>query len=378
MPTSRSAAPQTVPPRRWGDHRAALHGTRQASLRRGRVGDPRRRHRRPRPGLRAARRRVPQDLVAERHEHRHPEVLPRPHGLRRARVLGEADGRPRGRHHRRAGGARAATSPRDEDADAFEAELTHILLHQMAAFNSPVWFNVGFEEHPQCSACFILSVEDTMESILDWNTKEGQIFRGGSGSGINLSNIRALDRAPEQGRHRLRARSASCAAPTPGPARSSPAARPAARPRWSCSTSTTPTSSTSSGARRRRRRRRSRCATPASTCRSTARASPRSSTRTPTTPCACPTSSWSAPSAARTGSSPPAPTARPSPPRRPTTCCARSPTPRGAAPIRASSTTPPSTTGTPARTRAGSTRRTRARSTCTWTTRRATSPRSTS
>jgi ribonucleoside-diphosphate reductase alpha chain len=78
----------------------------------------------------------------------------------------------------------------DEDADAFEAELTHILLHQKAAFNSPVWFNVGFEEHPQCSACFILSVEDTMESILDWNTKEGTIFRGGSGSGINLSNIR--------------------------------------------------------------------------------------------------------------------------------------------------------------------------------------------
>jgi ribonucleoside-diphosphate reductase alpha chain len=77
-----------------------------------------------------------------------------------------------------------------EDGDAFEAELTHILLHQIAAFNSPVWFNVGFEEQPQCSACFILSVEDTMESILSWNTKEGMIFRGGSGSGINLSNIR--------------------------------------------------------------------------------------------------------------------------------------------------------------------------------------------
>jgi ribonucleoside-diphosphate reductase alpha chain len=78
----------------------------------------------------------------------------------------------------------------DEDADAFEAELTSILLNQKAAFNSPVWFNVGFEERPQCSACFILSVEDNMESILDWNTKEGMIFRGGSGSGINLSNIR--------------------------------------------------------------------------------------------------------------------------------------------------------------------------------------------
>src|SRR6476659_2211664 len=78
----------------------------------------------------------------------------------------------------------------DEDADAFEDELTHILLNQKAAFTSPVWFNVGFEERPQYSACFILSVEDTMESILDWNTKEGMIFRGGSGSGINLSNIR--------------------------------------------------------------------------------------------------------------------------------------------------------------------------------------------
>src|SRR6185503_6174767 len=78
-----------------------------------------------------------------------------------------------------------------EDAQAFEAELSHILVNQLAAFNSPVWFNVGFEESPQCSACFILSVEDTMESILDWNTKEGMIFRGGSGSGINLSDIRS-------------------------------------------------------------------------------------------------------------------------------------------------------------------------------------------
>src|ERR671921_1499157 len=77
-----------------------------------------------------------------------------------------------------------------EDGDAFEAELTYVLLHQLAAFNSPVWFNVGFEEQPQCSACFILSVQDTMESILEWNTREGKIFRGGSGSGINLSNIR--------------------------------------------------------------------------------------------------------------------------------------------------------------------------------------------
>src|ERR687890_325252 len=79
----------------------------------------------------------------------------------------------------------------EDDAQAFQDELTYILLHQIAAFNSPVWFNVGFEEHPQCSACFILSVDDTIQSILGWNTKEGMIFRGGSGSGINLSNIRS-------------------------------------------------------------------------------------------------------------------------------------------------------------------------------------------
>ena len=87
----------------------------------------------------------------------------------------------------RAGGYFATSA----DAEAFEAELTHILVNQLAAFNSPVWFNVGFEESPQCSACFILSVQDTMESILAWNTKEGMIFRGGSGSGINLSKIRS-------------------------------------------------------------------------------------------------------------------------------------------------------------------------------------------
>jgi ribonucleoside-diphosphate reductase alpha chain len=86
-----------------------------------------------------------------------------------------------------------------EDADTFEAELTYILLNQLAAFNSPVWFNVGFEEHPQCSACFILSVEDTLDSILEWNTKEGHIFRGGSGAGINLSKIRGSKESLSKG-----------------------------------------------------------------------------------------------------------------------------------------------------------------------------------
>jgi len=79
----------------------------------------------------------------------------------------------------------------EEDAQAFADELTHILLHQKACFNSPVWFNCGIEATPQCSACFILSVEDTMDSILDWYRKEGVIFKGGSGSGVNLSKIRS-------------------------------------------------------------------------------------------------------------------------------------------------------------------------------------------
>ena len=79
----------------------------------------------------------------------------------------------------------------EEDVRAFADELTYILLHQRACFNSPVWFNCGIEEKPQCSACFILSVEDTMESILEWYRKEGIIFKGGSGSGVNLSKIRS-------------------------------------------------------------------------------------------------------------------------------------------------------------------------------------------
>jgi len=81
----------------------------------------------------------------------------------------------------------------DEDAEAFRAELTHILLHQYASFNSPVWFNVGVEKDraPQCSACFILSVKDDMESILEWYRNEGMIFKYGSGSGLNVSPLRS-------------------------------------------------------------------------------------------------------------------------------------------------------------------------------------------
>ncbi|MBW8487632.1 vitamin B12-dependent ribonucleotide reductase [Actinomadura parmotrematis] len=78
-----------------------------------------------------------------------------------------------------------------EDAEIFEHELTHALAHQMFSFNSPVWFNVGTKSPQQVSACFILSVDDTMESILEWYKEEGIIFKGGSGAGLNLSRIRS-------------------------------------------------------------------------------------------------------------------------------------------------------------------------------------------
>ena len=78
-----------------------------------------------------------------------------------------------------------------QDAEIFEHELTHMLLHQIFSFNSPVWFNVGTAAPQQVSACFILSVDDTMDSILNWYREEGMIFKGGSGAGLNLSRIRS-------------------------------------------------------------------------------------------------------------------------------------------------------------------------------------------
>ncbi|MFC4561190.1 vitamin B12-dependent ribonucleotide reductase [Nocardiopsis mangrovi] len=79
----------------------------------------------------------------------------------------------------------------DEDAEVFDHELKHALVNQLFSFNSPVWFNVGTTSRQQVSACFILSVDDTMESILDWYKEEGIIFKGGSGAGVNLSRIRS-------------------------------------------------------------------------------------------------------------------------------------------------------------------------------------------
>ncbi len=79
----------------------------------------------------------------------------------------------------------------DEDALVFEHELTYMLMNQIFSYNSPVWFNVGTAAPQQVSACFILSVDDTMESILNWYKEEGFIFKGGSGAGLNLSRIRS-------------------------------------------------------------------------------------------------------------------------------------------------------------------------------------------
>ncbi|WP_018686220.1 vitamin B12-dependent ribonucleotide reductase [Actinokineospora enzanensis] len=79
----------------------------------------------------------------------------------------------------------------DADAEIFEHELTWMLLHQVFSFNSPVWFNVGTSSPQQVSACFILAVDDTMDSILNWYKEEGLIFKGGSGAGLNLSRIRS-------------------------------------------------------------------------------------------------------------------------------------------------------------------------------------------
>jgi ribonucleoside-diphosphate reductase alpha chain len=89
-------------------------------------------------------------------------------------------------------GVEGAYFQSDRDAETFNHELKYLMVHQHASFNSPVWFNIGVEGVPQqASACFILSVSDDMHSILDWFTNEGMIFKGGSGSGINVSRIRS-------------------------------------------------------------------------------------------------------------------------------------------------------------------------------------------
>ena len=115
-------------------------------------------------------------MEPQRHEHPHPEVLPWDPGHLGARVVA-APGADRVVDTITAWGIKDGYFVDDEEAEAFSDELKHLIVHQMAAFNSPVWFNIGVAGVPQQgSACFILSVDDTMDSILNWYTEEGVIF----------------------------------------------------------------------------------------------------------------------------------------------------------------------------------------------------------
>ncbi len=188
----------------------------------------------------------------------------------------------------------------EEEAETFEAELKAILVNQLASFNSPVWFNVGFEEQPQCSACFILSVEDTMDSILDWNTREGRIFRGGSGSGINLSKIRgSIEPLSKGGTASGPVSFMRGADAWAGTIKSGGKTRRAAK--MVVLDVDHPDVEEFIWCKARRSARRASSSRPATTCRSTRPTGPRSSTRTRTTPSASATPSWRPSSRARSG-----------------------------------------------------------------------------
>jgi len=106
-----------------------------------------------------------------------------------ARRIGAATDQPRGEHDC-ALGRRVRYFADMPSRDAFRDELTHLLVEQKMAFNSPVWFNVGVQPKPQCSACFINSVQDNMESIMGLTRTEGMLFKWGSGTGTNFSTLR--------------------------------------------------------------------------------------------------------------------------------------------------------------------------------------------
>ncbi len=119
-----------------------------------------------------------------------------------------------------------------DDPEAFAAELTYLLIHQRASFNSPVWFNIGVPNTPQqASACFILSVDDSIDSILEWYRQEAVIFKGGSGAGVNLSRIRS-SAEPLTGGGSASGPVSFMRGATRRPAPSSPAARPGGPRRW--------------------------------------------------------------------------------------------------------------------------------------------------
>ena len=180
----------------------------------------------------------------------------------------------------------------EAEAEAFSAELSHLLFTQRAAFNSPVWFNIGVKGVPQqASACFILSVDDTLESILNWYTEEGIIFKGGSGSGANLSRLRASCEPLEGGGHRVRAGQFHARSGRFCWHRQIRRQDPQSREDGAASTRTIPTSRISSGAKPVRSAKRGYWQPLVSTWAWTGMTSSPSNTRTPTTPYGSPTSS---------------------------------------------------------------------------------------
>jgi len=194
-----------------------------------------------------------------------------------------APGRRPGRRHRDLVGVKDGYFVDDEEAETFRAELKHLIIHQMAAFNSPVWFNIGVAGVPQQgSACFILSVDDTMDSILNWYTEEGVIFKGGSGAGVNLSRIPLLHEFLKGG-GTASGPVSLCGVPTPRPGPSSPGARPGGPPNMVILDSTIPTSRTSSVCKAIEERKAGSCATPASTWTRREGLHQPAVTRTPTT-----------------------------------------------------------------------------------------------
>ena len=250
------------------------------------MGDARRVHpRQGQAGLRAEGRRVPEVLVADGHQHRRPEVLPRPPRIPRARVERAPDDRPRRLHDRRLGPRRRVLRRRGRGRDvrgrAEGDPRQPARVVQLA----------GLVQRRLRGEAAVLGVLHPLDRRLD-----GVDPRLDPPGGRHLPRRLGLRRQPlaaalvegaaVEGRLRLRARCRSCAAPTRPPARSSRAARRGARRRWSSSTSTTRTSKSSSGARRRRSARRASSRRRATTCRSTRPTGPRSSTRTRTTPCA--------------------------------------------------------------------------------------------
>jgi ribonucleoside-diphosphate reductase alpha chain len=147
------------------------------------------------------------------------------------------------------------------EAEDFREELKYVLATQRAAFNSPVWFNIGAPGRAQqASACFILGVQDTMESILNWYTEEGMIFKGGSGAGVNLSAIRSsIEPLSKSGGTASGPLSFMRGADSSVPVPSRVVVRPAVLPRWSSSMLITRISKNLSGPRNVKRKRLASC-----------------------------------------------------------------------------------------------------------------------